>query len=182
MNIPKTCKLHLVAAKDLGRYTMNHIQHTPGKLWATNGRMAAVINVADDDGDTPGILIPADLVKLAVNKSGKADALVTANGSIKALGKDGLVEGKAGEGDFPKIEAIIPDVPKEHRVLIGLNAGMLEDLARAIGCENTTVCIELDLREFTKEKRDDCYKLPYRIDSPHGTGVLMPHNVEDPRD
>lgn len=177
MIFPKSCKLHLVAAKEDGRYAMASIHHTPGKLSATDGRRLAVINVTEDEDDTDGALIPAHLVKLAVTKAPNDVATVIANGDAKALTKDGIVTTDLVVGEFPDFSAVIPDVPETRRTIVAFNAKSLWELAQALGSEDGVVAIELDLEEMdTMEKGS--YKRPIQIRTPHGTGVIMPVTLD----
>lgn len=177
MQIEKDLKIHLAASKDPGRYAMHGVLHTPGKLTATNGQIAARINVSDDEGDGEGQIVPAALIKAAVSKPGKGTAVVHTNGNgiCRAITKAGVVEDKEIDGEFPKVDAVIPDVPQCRRALIGINAQLLLDLVKAIGCENNCARLELDLEELSPDKS---YGGPIRITSTYGVGVIMPVTVE----
>ena len=178
MFFPKQCKLHLVAAKDEGRYRMNCILYRDGKLFATDGRRAAVINVEDSTGEAEGALIPAHLVKLATGKAPEDLARVWTDGTAaRALTKEGTVTSELAKGDFPSIETILPEVPEARKATVGLNAKYLFELAQAIGCEDTQVVLELDLELLDPYSS---YPEPIRVQSPHGVGIIMPVTVERP--
>lgn len=175
MIFPKQCKLHLVAAKEDGRYAFASVCHQPGRLVATDGRRLAIVNVQEDEEDSEDALIPAHLVKLAVTKAPTDVAQVQANGNARALTKDGEVTTDLVQGEFPNWETILPEVPETRRTIVGFNTKYLYELAQAIGAEDSVVGLELDLEELDTE---GCYKPPIQIRTKHGTGVLMPVTIE----
>lgn len=175
MIFPKQCKLHLVAAKEDGRYAMASVSHQRGKLVASDGRRLAVVNVTEDEEDTEDALIPAHLVKLAVMKAPTDVACVQANGNARALTKDGEVTTDLVQGEFPNWENVMPEVPLTRRTVVAFNAKYLYELAQAIGAEDSVVGLELDLEDLDTK---GCYKNPIQIRTKHGTAVLMPVTIE----
>lgn len=175
MIFPKQCKLHLVAAKEDGRYAMASVFHSKGKLVATDGRRLAVVNVEEYGGDSENALIPAHLVKLATTKATTDMAQISANGNARALTKDGEVTTDLVQGEFPNWADAMPEVPETRRTVVAFNAKYLYELAQAIGAEDSVVGLELDLEDLDTK---GCYKNPIQIRTKHGTAVLMPVTIE----
>jgi len=180
MRFPKACKLHLIPAREQGRFSMNNVLHIPGKLVATDGRKLVVLNVEEDEQDEDKvralngdpILIPAAMVKEATKGAAKNPAhLVVSDGRACVPSTTGtMLQAPLASGEFPKWEAVVPEVHDTDKILVGLNAKYLHEIARALGAADCNIFLEVDTRDLDKGHATK----PYQVRNGNGFAVLMP--------
>ena len=182
------------AAKDQGRYAMNGVALANlGKhgtcLTATDGMAAVVIPVQITEGALNGrpLILSIETAKAATDAVRKASKHMVypcevsvnptaANAETLCLGN--RTSGLLLDGEFPRVEGVIPPMKKERR--LSFNVKLLYQLAQAMGVEELTLHVP-KFREGCV--RDAIYVQPGKC--PHQTedgrrpfGVIMPMTLD----
>lgn len=160
-----------------GRYVLNNIRIYRGEFrdWAcaTNGQIAAAAPC--DGGDTPDrTLIPAEPIRrmrrLARLNRKKPDtwAVLIEGRRVSIRSSSGLsIESPVGEGRFPKVDDAFHEVSEETHYSLGIDAGLLKQLADAISMDGERQCLTLFISKDNREA-------PIAAVGDMGIGCIMP--------
>lgn len=150
MEIKKSYKPELVAAKDDGRLPLNHLlleresalEGGGPALIATNGRMLVIVPVEAESADVDG-LIPVEALKAARKIGPKSrNAVLSANGRVEYQTKDGgSTSVERPEGKWPPYRSVIPK-PDHAWVTLCVNAEYLLAVQKAMGASGLTICFD----------------------------------------
>jgi hypothetical protein len=138
MKFNASCKISAACAKSVGRYEMGsaHLDVEQGKIFATDGRILAVIPVSEiGEDESSGPISRAALDAAIKLPTGAVEAEIVANGSITVRSRDGeLVMPRSAVDEVcrPRYEAIMEPVADDDLV-VGLNPKLLLALCQAIG-------------------------------------------------
>lgn len=188
MKIHKSAKPWACAARDTGRYAIEHLHlrvtaDGRGVLEATDGRMLVVVDVELSEGDAPGLVPVGALKDAKPNRDGMRE--VRANGHVEATTKSGPVSMPRPEGEYPNTADVVP-VPGMLSVTI--DAAKLASIQQAFGSPwvtlrmpmpNPSVYVDGDWSKPNKDGSRDL-KSPIHVTpdaaecAALGTGVLMP--------
>lgn len=139
MKLPKQILIEKACSGDATRPVLNSAYldrsgtgpNGPGRLFATNGRIAAIVPVLVEDSDSAGY-ITADALKASRKCAANLEAATfSANGVLKM--PDGQEFPRPDHGKYPNMEQVIP---KDATVTaFSIDAELLYNLAQAIGSE-----------------------------------------------
>ncbi len=149
MKIHKDCKLELAASKDASRHAIAEpfldIKDGKGQLIATDGRIMAIVPVEIDPDDTQGYL-SSDVLKMARKLAKRSDTCTVNLNSVARLSADTQMprEGGAKDSDgripnYPNWRQVMPDVDREIKFSISIDANRLWLLAQAMGTQAVTL-------------------------------------------
>ena len=134
MQIDKCYKIEKAVSSDPNRENLVHIFVTKRHAMATNGSILAVVPVACESDDMPG-LMTADALKagrkLTPARIGPVE--ISLNGSQQL--RDGTKIPRPSNVKQPRIFHLLRHAHKDRQYKIGLNATMLKTLADALGSE-----------------------------------------------
>ena len=139
MEIGKYHKLHLVCAKEMGRYAMHHIrvvsvEDGKAKVAATNGRAVVELTVEASESDAPGFLT-VESWKAAM-KPGK---LIATEKAEVAWPEGTITEfGRPSEGEFPDYAKFVGRAGGQK---VTFNARYLWEVAQALGRDEVTLTL-----------------------------------------
>jgi DNA polymerase III sliding clamp (beta) subunit (PCNA family) len=174
------------ASADPGRYAMHGVlfrQADDGAVMATatDGKTLTRIEVQLQDGEKlpdEGVLLDARDLKSGWGR-GKGDRILRIlDGSWKLGVANQVTEISVIDGEFPKVEAVIP-APASGQLLT-FDVKLLLQIAKAAGADSVT----LEVPEFaTSGKQKGQITSPIRVRlrdtfSEHDLGVLMPITVD----
>lgn len=165
--LPDRVKPSLLASRDKTRPLLCSLNLAPTadggwELQGTDSFKLATIplRVREDHGEplTPGP-IPMEAMKAIEKREARA---FRANGTVEPVTTTGASLGQTftrpDVGKFPGVDALIPVPPADdQRLVIGLDASLLLDLAKAGGAHKNLVFLTLDLAKV----QDGTYLRPY---------------------
>lgn len=169
-------KLELAASDVKSRYSLDGVRFTKEKVMATNGKMLAVLpketatlhedlqKLQDVTVSLPDIKTYRDLTKKYRRPPLVAHDKKT--NTITFTTPDTTVSVRPLEGTFPDTGKIIPE-KRDTDTVITLDVKLLYNLARALNVEDKDKPLQVTLRI---RKPDDAV----RVDTPIGTGVILP--------
>lgn len=166
MNITIPNGIRHCCAREGSRYAIQAVEARPGNepgeayLSATDGRVLAVVPTSADDLEKP-ILIPYDVLPTRKDN----DVILKENGFFRQVRGGKIVDEGDPDGSFPPTADVVPK-GDTFKLVIGLNAGLLLNLAHAVGEEGTVTLL------IGKPNK------PIGVMGPEGFGVLMPANIE----
>jgi len=169
MKISKSCKVELIASKDVTRYVLSNPYLQGNKLIATNGKSLVMIPVERDSEDSDG---PIDVEAFKLSRkvlSVIKDSQIIANGQLKITTKQGqmtMPRTDLNGGTFPNWQRVVPDENRGGKKIC-LNAELLYDLAQALGGNEVVLEILDDVSPIVVKGHSD-HAIPGSI------GVLMP--------
>lgn len=140
ITIDQRYKLEKVVSKDETRAAITVIKLDEHKRFgncaiATNGRSLAIVPVNVDEGSTNDKgLLSVDALQ-ASRKSRLTAGIMTLNGAIEL--PDGRKFPRPTEqdnGQYPDVNAILPENTRETKFTIALNPQLLFELSQALGC------------------------------------------------
>lgn len=168
MKLQPNEKTHLACSriKDTRFATEHLLLKEDGSLVATNGKILAVIPEASEEEDSPG-LIQAEAVQRAVARKGADKGYLAVSSRAANVGTvSWSTPTGMGDLEYPDTDSILEktgDAPVLREV--GVDAGLLYDLSRAIGAPRNWVHLHLPVDPT----------LPIRVTSDsRGHGVLQP--------
>jgi len=162
-------KIEKAVAKNDVRYYLQYVHYEPEKkrLVATNGHIAAVVEVAVGADDVEA-MIPVEVFKRARDLAKGAKSLpaqVEVNGCYKFVDQ-GQLPRETDAGKFPDIDAVIPKKPDTEPTFC-LDVKALAQLAEAI-CRTDKKGKNI-VRIWVNEKDGPAF-----VEGNAGIGVIMP--------
>jgi hypothetical protein len=181
MKLPLKMNPAHAASKDHTRYTLNGVQVKGDIAAATDGRMLFMcIGTREEEDDSREAIIPtrAALAGWKQLKRGAALPTLTINprdthgrNTCTVMDKDfdrtTIME---IDGNYPRIEAVIPDVTK-YTVRVGFNVALLARLAKCFGEDQVTM--HLNPEAFGEEGHQEPILVTNGANQP-ALAVLMP--------
>lgn len=173
------------AAKDAGRYAMHGILfRTEGDVTtatATNGKILTRIEVTLQDGEVlpeDGVLLSSSDIKAGWGR-GKGDRILRVLEGGWKLGVGNQISTiDVLEGEFPQVEAVIPDSSSGRRITF--DAKLLLELAKSAGTEVVTLEVP-EFQDSGKQKGQVTGAIRVQLrdsGSDNDLGVIMPVVVE----
>lgn len=175
---PKT-RIEKAAARDEGRYAMQHALFDGERLVATDGRVLVIIPAEAEEGDTPGLVTPEALALARKVAPKGGDASVRCNGCLEAGGQ----KLDRPEGEFPRWQAVMPSPALGTGERVVLNRAFLLRALEAMG-DGTHLVIQLAAHQASKAPiyletlrvEEGASKLPVLGTGPRA--VVMPVTLE----
>ena len=173
MQIEKKYKLEKAVSTDENREALVNISVTRRHAIACDGKILAIVPVQVEEGDEVGWLTP-DALKLArkAGPRGFDTIRIGLNGTQELQDGSTIKRPSYKEIKPPKMLQILLHAHRGRTLRIGINAGMLKDLADALGTEE--VILEFSTPEEAILVRPLHHEEGVR-------GVLMPVRINEKR-
>jgi len=181
IKLDKRFRIEKACSKDQTRYTLLEPYLRDGKLHATDGRLAVIIDVPLTE--TARETLTDGHVPIAAIKASRRNGGILAAGCILANGKDetsgivacGATYPRPDLGTYPKVDQVIPD--EKNRIFsVSVNGDYLKRIVDAMGTPESIKIHFVSDGDGTP----DCHRpitMESTVDGVNVTAVLMPQRI-----
>lgn len=187
MKLPN-CEPWRVCSDDDMRRSLSalHLDKDKARLEVTNGKAMVCLPLDAEclEGDTSGF-VTVEACKLAMKGRGVLQGAIQANGEQRVIHNQVTLPRPTTESEgytrFPDLDSVTPD-PKEYDVILGVDAELLYNVARAMIAKDKPMQLIIKLRldnvESAREVKKAMYVEAFNPAANGSYGVVMPCNVK----